>query len=76
MSSSPAPGTAAENERYVLFSLQSCMQEMTSGLRIIDEALIKITKQLDRMKPKPRIKKVEESGYYADCNPGTLLSFS
>jgi hypothetical protein len=76
MSSPPTPGTPAENERYVLFSLQCCMQEMTSGLKIIDSALEKITKQLDRMKPKPRIKKVEESGYHADCNPGTLLRFS
>jgi hypothetical protein len=76
MSSPPTPGTAAENERYVLFSLQCCMQEMTSGLKLIDAALEKITKQLDRMKPKPRIKKVEESVYYADCNPGTLLRFS
>lgn len=49
---------------------------MTSGLKIIDNALLKITKQLDRMKPKPRLNKTEESNYFADCNPGTVLSFS
>ena len=76
MSSTPAPGTPIENERYVLFNLQCCMQEMISGLKIIDSALTKITKQLDRMKPKPRLNKTVESNYYADCNPGTLLSFS
>lgn len=76
MSGAPTPGSATENERYVLFNLQCCMQEMISGLKIIDTALLKITKQLDRMKPKPRLIKPEESNYFADCNPGTLLSFS
>jgi hypothetical protein len=77
MSSPATPGTtAAEHERYVLFQLQCCMQEMNSGLKIIDVALNSITKNLETMRRRRHRHEKVESNYYADSKPGLTLSFN
>lgn len=75
MSSSNTPGASVpENERYVLFQLQCCMQEMNSALKIIDTALNKLTNNIESMRRRRRAKM--EPNYHADAMPGLTISFS
>lgn len=80
MSRAPTPGApSADQERYVLFELQCCIQEMNSALKIINKTLDNLLENMEKLRRRKKRYKVpveKEETFTAEYLSPTTLSFA